>query len=355
MEKKTGLFKDFFGMIRKDLKETNLKTSLGRDLRAVYEFYLSAKEREELAKMGWFRRWLYRVFWIIINILKKLSPFRRLLLLLSIILLFDTENSSRMLGGYIVLFIVLLLELKDKLLARDELKAGRAVQAALRPESCPTISGWDTFFYTRSANDVGGDLVDCIQLNDDRFGFMLGDVSGKGLGAALLMAQLQASVHALAPLTKSISKLVTQLNDLYCRGGLSNSFISFIYFDIRPNSGKLTFVNAGHMPPVIIRNSTLQEWSKGDAALGLEKKAKYREETLNLDANDLLIVYTDGLTEARNDRGDFWGEERFFTLLPTLTKLDCKSMGEKIVQAVDAFIGNAVRSDDLTFLIVKRK
>ncbi|MBN1465860.1 serine/threonine-protein phosphatase [candidate division KSB1 bacterium] len=354
MEKKTGFFKDFFGTIRRDLKETNLKTSLGRDLRGVYEFYLSSKEREELAAMGWFRRWLYRVFWLIINILKKLSPFRRLLLLLSIILLFDIENSARMIGGYLVLFIVLLLELKDKLLARDELKAGRAVQEALRPETCPPVAGWDIFFYTRSANEVGGDLVDCIRLTDDRFAFMLGDVSGKGLGAALLMAQMQASVHALATSTKSISRLVTQLNELYCRGGLSSSFISFIYFDIRPNSGKVTFVNAGHIPPVIIRNGILQEWSKGNPALGLEKRAKYREESFSLDANDLFVVYTDGLSEARNEHGDFWGEERFFALLPTLIKLDCKSMGERIVQTIDAFIGDALRSDDLTFLILKR-
>jgi hypothetical protein len=152
MKKKTGLFKDFFGTIRRDLKETNLKTSL-RDLRAVYEFYLSAKERQELATMGWFRRWLYRVFWIIINILKKLSPFRALLLLLSIIFLFDMENRSRMLAGYLVLFLILLLELKDKLLAHDELKAGRAVQAALRPQSCPSMSGWDAFIGNAMRSD----------------------------------------------------------------------------------------------------------------------------------------------------------------------------------------------------------
>jgi len=354
MDKKPGFFKDFFGTIRQDLKETNLKTSLGRDLRAIYEFYLSPKEREQLAAMGWFRRWLYRVFWFINNILKKLSPFRRLLLLLSIILLIDVNNSSRMALGYLALFVVLVLELKDKLLARDELQAGRAVQAALRPESCPSLSGWDTFFYTRSANDVGGDLVDCIKLTDDRFGFMIGDVSGKGLGAALLMAQLQASVHALAPTSKSISSLVTQLNDLYCRGGLSNSFISFIYFDIKTDSGNVSFVNAGHMPPLILRGGQMQEWDKGGVALGLEAKVKYKEESFHLDSGDSFVVYTDGVTDARNDAGEFWGEQRFFALLPSLKSMGSQAMVEHIVQVIDRFTGNAVRSDDLTLLILKR-
>ncbi|MBN1478678.1 serine/threonine-protein phosphatase [candidate division KSB1 bacterium] len=352
--KKTGLFRDFFGTIRQDLKETNIKTSLWRDLRAIYEFYLSPQERTELAAMGWFRRWLYRIFWFIINILKKLSPFRRLLLLLSIILLLEVNNNSRVVLGYVALFIVLILELKDKLLAHDELRAGRAVQAALRPESCPPLSGWETYLFTRSANDVGGDLIDCIKLSDEHFGFMVGDVSGKGLGAALLMAQLQASVHALASANKSLVKLVTQLNEIYCRGGLSNSFISFIYFDIKADSGKVNFVNAGHIPPAIIKNAQFEEWSKGGLALGLEQNTKYREETLTLNAGDFLVVYTDGVTEARNEKGDFWGEERFFKLIQSFQSLNSTMLGEKIVQAINAFTGNAMRSDDLTFLILKR-
>lgn len=353
-KKKTGLFRDFFGTIRQDLKETNIKTSLGRDLRAIYEFYLSPQERSELAAMAWLRRWLYRIFWFIFNILKKLSPFRRILLLLSLFLLIEVNNSSRLILAYFVLFIVLILELKDKLLAHDELRAGRAVQAALRPESCPPLRGWDTYLFTRSANDVGGDLIDCIRLSDVQIGFMVGDVSGKGLGAALLMAQLQASVHALATVGKSLVDLVTQLNELYCRGGLASSFISFIYFDIKADSGKVHFVNAGHIPPIMIRNGQLTEWSKGSAALGLEPNTRYHAESVTLNVGDSLIVYTDGVTEARNENGEFWGEERFFKLIHSYQSLPGSALGEKIIQAVKTFTGNAMRSDDLTFLILKR-
>lgn len=355
MSKQPGFFKDFFGTIRRDLRDTNLKTSLGKDLRAIYEFYLSPNERAKLAAMGWFRRWLYRVLWFLKNIVTKLSAIRRLLLLLSIVLAFSYNDPSKMNIGFVILFAVLLLELKDKLLAHDELQAGRAVQAALRPKRCPQLSGWDAWFFTRSANDVGGDLVDCIQLEEDKFGFMIGDVSGKGLGAALLMAQLQASVHALAPSAKSIPKLVSQLNELYCRGGLSNSFISFIYLDVRPDSGKVRFVNAGHLPPVVIRSGELQEFEKGDVALGLEPKARFHEEQIDLNPLDWLIVYTDGVTEARNNKGDFWGEDPFYALLRNLHSHSSHEIGERIIKAVDEFVGDAIRNDDLTFFILKRK
>jgi sigma-B regulation protein RsbU (phosphoserine phosphatase) len=354
MSKQPGFFKDFFGTIRQDLKQTNLKSSVSKDLRSIYEFYLSPSERAKLDAMGWFRRWLYRVLWFLKNIFNKLTAIRRLLVLFAAILAFSYDDTSKMSLGFLILFAVLLLELKDKLLAHDELAAGRAVQEALRPESCPALHGWDTWFFSRSANEVGGDLVDCIEFDDDRFAFVLGDVSGKGLGAALLMAQLQASVQALAPSTKSNSQLVSRLNELYCRGGLSSSFISFIYLDVKPDSGKISFVNAGHLPPVVVRQGELQEWTKGSVALGLEKNAKFKEEQITLQHDDFLIVFTDGVTEARNSDGDFWGEERFYQLLPKLQSLTSEDMGEKILQAVDDFAGDAIRNDDLTFLILKR-
>lgn len=354
MKKKKGFFRDFFGTIRQDLRDTNLKTSLGRDLHAIYEFYLSQHERQELARMGWLRRWIYRVFWFIKNIIYKLTPFRRLLLVLAIILFIQEPNSSRLFLPFLILFLILVLELKDKLLAHDELRAGRAVQDALRPQQCPEISGWDAHLYTRSANDVGGDLIDCIKQEEGRFGFMVGDVSGKGLGAALLMAQLQASVHALVSHFKPLVKLIDRLNALYCKGGLSNTFISFLYLQVTSDSGKVNFVNAGHLPPLILRQAEVTEWHKGSLALGLSPESKYKEETLQLDVGDMLVIYTDGITEARNTDGEFFGERRLFEHLAQLGPLTAEHASDRLVQAVNSFIGHAPRSDDLTLLILKR-
>ncbi len=354
MRKKSGFFRDFFGTVRQDLRDVNLKTSLGRDLNSIYEFYLTSQERKELQAMGWLRRWISRVFWFLKNILYKLTPFRRLLLLLSFILLFEIQTASRVLLAFIILFLILVLELKDKLLAHDELKAGRAVQAALRPQKCPDIHGWEAYLYTRSANDVGGDLIDCIEQENDVFGFMVGDVAGKGLGAALLMAQLQASVHALVSYIKSLPKLVAQLNKLYCKGGLSNTFISFLYLQVRSNSGKVSFVNAGHLPPIIQKSEKMIEWHKGSLALGLSPTSKYKEEILDVDVGDLLLVYTDGITEARNSDGLFFGEQRMYDALSRAQQLSAEKAALYVIKKVDQFVGNASRSDDLTLLVLKR-
>ena len=353
MAKKEHPFKDFFGQVRQDLKETNLRKSLMRDLREIYEFYLTPKELAELAAMGWFRRWIYRIFWFAKSIILKLTAFRRILVLLSLILLIDTENTQRVTGAYLILFLVLILELKDKLLAHDELNAGRAVQAALRPRECPNINGWDAYMYTRSANQVGGDLIDCTQV-DDSVGFMIGDVAGKGLGAALLMAQLQAGVQALVSHFKSTPQLVTQLNRLYCRGGVTNRFISFLYMTVKSESDTVSFVNAGHLPPLIVRQNNIIEWQKGGTALGLNPAAEYQQDSVTLHMNEICVLYTDGITEARNEKGEFFGDTFFHETLLKAPRQSSESYAKHIIKIVDDFIGNATRSDDLTMLILKR-
>ncbi len=352
--KKTGPFRDFFALVRKDLREINFRTLFFRDVRSIYYFYLTPQDREKLAAMGWMRRWLYRILWFAKSIFFKLSVMRRLLLLFSLYLIIDVQNQSRMTAGYALIFIILLLELKDKLLAHDELKAGRVIQEALRPQQCPELCGWDIFLYSESANEVGGDLINCLPIDDDHTGFMVGDVSGKGLGAALLMAQLQASVEALISHIKSLPKLAVQLNQLYCRENLANQFISFIFLQATPKSGKISFVNAGHLPPIVVGRNGLKELGKGGLALGLSHKTNYKEESVTLHSGDLLVVYTDGVTEARNPEGEFYGDTRFLQLLSTPPAPSASSLGQAIVHDVEKFAQNAGRNDDLTLMILKR-
>ena len=169
-------FRDLFWSPNKEER----RTSFYQDVRSIYEFYLPPNERAKLNSMGLFKRSLYRSAWFIKSILSKLSLSRRFLLLISFFLLFSSEDQSRFFVGYALVVVILLLELKDKLLAHDELKAGRAIQEAMRPQECPELEGWDAFLFSQSANEVGGDLVNCLQANDSRTCFMVGDVSGKG-------------------------------------------------------------------------------------------------------------------------------------------------------------------------------
>lgn len=354
---KTGIIHEVFNTLRELFQQTIGRTSLRRDLESIYQFYLSSKEREQLAAMSPPKRTWFRVLWFLKSILLKLSTVRRLLLIISLFLLLAPNQQSHPFWAFFVLFLILVLELKDKLLAHDELRAGQAVQAALRPHACPGIAGWDVFFYTRSANHVGGDLIDCFEVKQDQYAFTMGDVSGKGLAAALLMAQMQASVHALAlqnPHDVSLPALVGKLNRLYCRAGLANSFISFIYLQLEPNSDIIHFTNAGHLPPLLISNRQIRELEKGGTALGLMDKAEYKEESVTLQKEDCLFIYTDGVTEARNELGEFYGEGRLWRELREHAGESARILGERIVAYLDLFVAQTPRSDDATLLILKR-
>ncbi|MDZ7767285.1 MAG: PP2C family protein-serine/threonine phosphatase [Melioribacteraceae bacterium] len=199
-----------------------------------------------------------------------MTPVRRLMFVLGIILIilsnveFQTAGSvstgssnSHVLGGFILVF-VLMLELKDKLLAKDELEAGHKVQLALMPDENPKIDGWNVWLFTKSANDVGGDLIDYIEFDKEEYGISIGDVAGKGLSAALIMAKLQATIRALASREISLTELISKINKIFHRDSLKSIFASLIYIHVKSNHDQLRLVNAGHMPPVIIKENEIE-------------------------------------------------------------------------------------------------
>jgi sigma-B regulation protein RsbU (phosphoserine phosphatase) len=244
--------------------------------------------------------------------------------------------------------------LKDKLLAKTELEEGRAIQLALMPEQSPKVSGWDIWLFTRSANDVGGDLLDFIQIEENRFGIAVGDVAGKGLSAALLMAKLQSSIRALVYDSQELSSLGKKLNKIFHRDSLPKIFASLVYAEISTESGKVDFINAGHYPPIIISSDKITQLNKDAPALGIITNAVFTEQHVSLNQNDFMIIYSDGLTEAQNDSGDFFGEERLIELMKNTTKNSSKQFGEVILSDVDSFIGKAPIHDDLTVAVLKK-
>jgi phosphoserine phosphatase RsbU/P len=298
-------------------------------------------------------------WWLLKSMFFKLTPARRLLIVIAcVLLLLDVRSNQQgvnvnlvFLGGLVVLF-VLMLELKDKLVARKELEAGRAVQMALMPERSPSVPGWNLWLFTRSANEVGGDLVDFLKVSESRFGVALGDVAGKGLSAALLATRLQATLRALVHDCTSMSELGSLLNTIFCRDCLRSIFSSLAYIELHPDSGTARILNAGHFPPIIIRGSRIERMEKGGPALGIMPDPSYVEEKLVLQPGELLFVYSDGLTEARNVQGEFFGERRLSELLAKLTALPPNRLGERVVAEVDRFIGDARVNDDLSIAII---
>jgi len=328
------------------------------------EFYLTPEHRQRLARMGTLKRGLWLAGWLLKSLFLKLTPLRRFIFLVALILLASSPRMATTGGtnvsadgsmfGAFLLVCLLLLELKDKLLARHELEAGRSVQRALMPERCPSLAGWDVWLYTRPANDVGGDLVDCLELGPGRVGFTLADVAGKALPAALLMAKVQSTLRALATDAPSLSDLAAKTNDILCRDGLPNRFATLLYFDLRASDGGVRLVNGGHMPPVLVTSGGYHELQRGDMALGMMPGAAYREQHQDVKPGEMLVAYSDGLTEALNEAGEFYGEDRLRADFAQLASLSARQAGERVLASVDAFIGPTRPYDDLSLIVLKR-
>lgn len=350
-----------------DIKQGDLRKGIRRDYKDMKEFFLDDERKKRLRSMGWFKRWILTSWWLLKGLFFNLTPIRRLLFVLSVFLILtsrqvvivghgqaEVSTNLALLGGILLTFIIM-LELKDKLLAKTELSEGRSIQSALMPNQNPEIPGWDVWIYSRPANDVGGDLVDYLPLDSNKFGLSLADVSGKGLGAALFMAKLQATIRAIAPDYKSLSDFVGKLNQIFHRDSIANRFASLLYLQIEAKNPNIKYINAGHFPPLIIEDNQIKELGKGDVALGLSAKSSYKEKSVALNENDIFFVYSDGLTEAMNESSEFFGEQRLKDLLNQLKKYPAIQIGESILKQVDYFMGEKDPTDDLSMIILKRR
>ena len=352
--------------LRDDFRHSNHWQNFRREFRELKEFYLDEDKKKRLAGMSPIQRGLHLCGWLLKSMLMRLTPLRRVLLIIGIVLVVfggptfmidrhRVELTNLNLPGGALILLVLMLELKDKLLARDELVAGQKVQRALMPDTSPSVPGWLLWIYSRPANEVGGDLIDFLPLSERRFGLALADVSGKGLQAALIMAKLQATLKALAPDFDSIDLLITKLNGIFHRDGLPNSFASLVYAEISPGNGTLRFVNAGHLPPVLLTAGGLREMQKGEAALGLMSSTVYERHEIELQKGDVFCVYSDGLTEACDERGEFFGSERLLKRLPSLRERSPEEIGKTLLGEIDFFVKDAPPNDDLSLVILQRQ
>jgi len=355
-----------FDTLKSDISGGGFKNDLATDFEDLKEYFLNEERKKRISGMGKFKAFFFMAWWLLKELLLKLTPTRRLVLVIGILLLIlpgrfgmsggdvGFATNTNILGGIIILF-VLMLELKDKLVAKDELSAGRSVQRALMSERNPIVEGWKIWLFTQPANDVGGDLVDIIKLADGKHGVTIADVSGKGLGAALLMAKLQTIIRAFTPEYSSLSILFEKLNSAFHKDILPNSFASMIYMQINENEDNLKIVNAGHLPPILVRDGKINKLSKGNVALGLVSDSKFKSEKIDLKNEEYLVAFSDGVTEARNVNGVFFGVERLTEFLENTTYSTPEQLGQKILQNVKLFIGNAKTFDDLSIIVLKRE
>jgi len=247
-------------------------------------------------------------------------------------------------------------ETLEKQRLEKDLETARNIQNNLLPKKIPTLSNYEIAAYNKSARMVGGDYFDIIKLDENRILFAIADVSGKGVPAALLMANIQAFLKSICKMNLSLDASTNLLNDLVAENTTMGSFITFFWGILDNQNKQLTYVNAGHNPPLLIRDNKIIKLKKGGMILGvMQTMIPYVSETIQLFENDSIILFTDGITEAMNLKWEEFSDERLETLALQHSHLNASDLLSVIRKNVEDFTLSAEQSDDITSMVIKVK
>jgi serine phosphatase RsbU (regulator of sigma subunit)/DNA-binding GntR family transcriptional regulator/AraC-like DNA-binding protein len=241
---------------------------------------------------------------------------------------------------------------------QTDLEGAKDVQRAFFPPSTLAIPCLSCEAFYQPAQDIGGDYYDFLPLQGERWGIAIGDVSGKGIGAALIMASLQASLRAQALHSHSdLSTLLGDVNQLVYGSSPTHFFATLFYAEYHSATRRLRYVNAGHNPPIVLRpgdgRCEIFHLDAGSMPVGISSDAQFKTTTFQLHVGDVLIAYTDGITEVQDRQGEFWGEERFEQLLGTCGGAMAKEIVERILDEVSGFADGQPQGDDMTLVVMK--
>lgn len=345
-----------------------LWAQFSREARASYTFY--TKEADSKLPEGHSRRARFLevvriLFWAMIL---TLSPARRVLLLLSLLVLavplFTFRYQGLTFWGGAGLLILLAMELADRVMMKRDLEIACEIQNWMMPATPPAVPGVDIAFEYRAANIVGGDYYDVVfrspgsaggSTRPERLLFIVADVAGKSVPAALLMATLQASLRALAGLPISLLELVERLNQSFCTQNVSGSRFSTAFVaELEPDDGRLTYVNAGHNWPVLRRaGGALERLEIGGLPLGIMPSARYQCGSATLAEGDVLMIFSDGLVEAENHNQQEFGDLGMLALTDSFGGKSAADVLAQLLRSVDSFVGSAAQHDDITCMVVR--
>jgi sigma-B regulation protein RsbU (phosphoserine phosphatase) len=246
------------------------------------------------------------------------------------------------------------IEEADRIMQRD-LSQAADIQRRMLPDKAPQIKGTDLAGFNAACRTVGGDYYDFFPYPDGRVGMALGDVSGKGMPASLMMMGLQARVQVLAEEPKDLAAFMSRLNKATCLKCPSNRFITFFFCVLDAATGELAFANAGHNPPIVMRASGEAIMLEGGGpVLGILPIAPYREERAMVEVGDMLVLYSDGVTEATDPEQEEFGEARFIEVLKRYRKEPAEVIVDAVTKALTDFAAAAPQADDITLVVAKR-
>ena len=236
-----------------------------------------------------------------------------------------------------------------------ELELATEIQQSFQPSSPPIIEGYEFQGISFSCYEIGGDYYDFIQRHDGKMMIALGDVSGKGTAAALLMSSVHAAIHAQTAAKNSLLETVTSVNQYLADNTPSNRFVTLFIAELDPATGKIAYINAGHNPPLIGRNDgTVEQLGSGGFPLGIIPMAEYELGETYLKGDEALVIYSDGVSEAANLKGEEFGMERLTDVINKNLTRSASGIRDKIESSLSAFTQSAPAGDDITMVIVKR-
>jgi len=367
--------RQFWHRVSEGLAVNQLWSQFEKDARSSYRLYATGLDNLQAEPSRLRRGWQIAkaLFWAI---LEKLTPARRVLVLLALILLLfpsggfsytnraghvDVFEFDLHVWGGLLLLLVLLLELADRVVMKRDLEIAKDIQTWLLPGAPLQIPGYQIAYATRPANTVAGDYYDVIlrpgrTLKDDRILFVVADVAGKSIPAAMLMATFQASLRTLSTSGVALVELVAGVNHYACSNSMGGvRFTTAFFAELDPATGDVVYVNAGHNVPILRKTSgAVERLEAGGIPVGIFSESPYQVGTTRLENGDWLVIFTDGVVEAVNLKDEEYGEPQLIRLVDRESRSAPAELLRALLADLDGHVGNTPQHDDITCLLLKR-
>ena len=370
-----GYWRALRELFTRDVTHQGLRELVEHEARETFRFLTREVSLGDLERLPWYERHPKSLWRFFLAVAYRLSPWRRVLFASSVLVLacgwvgfglhvvsvgpFSLEPVTNvltwLLASATVLFFLLALELRDKLGLKGDLEVARQIQFGLLPFEPLERDGVRVATVMRPANTVGGDYFDLIDIGERQLAIAVGDVAGKGMPAALLMALLQGSLRTLLTAGFRGAELTAKLNRHLCASIPSNRLVTLFYGELDLDSGSLRYVNCGHNPPFVLAAGARPLRLPATAmALGVTPDPEFEQVTLQLTPGDRLVLYTDGITEAENAHEQEFGEERLCGWLEASREEPCERLVASVLAEVLHHCGSVRPRDDMTVMCVGR-
>jgi phosphoserine phosphatase RsbU/P len=361
-------------LFTRDVTSQGLRDLVEQETRETYRFFTREVDLSDLERAPWHERWAVGAWRVFAAMAYRLHPARRILFAIAVpllilgwgVYLLGVASGGGFPAGFVtwdglliaaasLLCFLLLMELRDKLGLKGDLEVARQIQFGLLPFEPWERAGFSAVSAMRPANTVGGDYFDIVELGEGRVAVVMGDVAGKGMPAALLMALLQGSLRTLLTAGLRGCEVMAKLNAHLFANIPSNRLVTLFYAELDPARGRFLYVNAGHNPPLLARrDGGIERLCATAVALGVVSDTPFEAREIAIDAGDRLLLYTDGVTEAENALEEEFGESRLIAFLDGHRADSDRGLLDGVLANVLLY-GQGVRPrDDMTLMVVGR-